>query len=728
MEKIIKNRRGILFIVLLIFMGMSSASAVVINVPTDYTTIQQAINNASPGDTIYVMNGTYTESLTIDKPLKLMGEGRDVVNLIGPYKPVIEITSSGVKVTGFNISAGSPGVKEGIKVSEGGVVITDNYFYGLKDAIKSEIEIEGNGNYNVGGLAVTGNEIFGGKVEVKVDVEDIHDSSFVSIGDFTFSGNTMNGGDGLKVEYKIGDEEETIAGEPEVYIGDVTVSDNTLIDTKKGIEVKYEVNEIHGSSYVSAGNLTVANNVIDPDDAGIKVEYKLKKIAGNPDVYAGDVIVSGNNLDGAKKGLEVKYEVDTTGNSDVFVGNVSVSRNIIDGQNVHGSEGIDFKYDLKVHGNADLYTGNVSIDKNVIVDVDKEGITIDKLEGGMIYENIIKDSGKEAIKLKGSTSNNYIFRNSFLVDSSSQPEDDGWNNQWWSPSQITYFYNNSTWTNYTGNYYEYLTGYSDSNGDGIYDSSYSGDGYTDDYPLANPWEGGRVVGNNITMFTMTTVGEIEITITNVTDPGATYLDIIDPSQIPSTPPGGFIFFDAGTTAEYSGYIYVIVHYNESNIPVPENQLKIYHYENGAWVDITYTRDPVNNTVTGRTTSLSPFGVGFYISRHHIIAPSGFFRSDQEGLRQRVPVGETATFGIWLKNMDDVNNTVQISYSLDSQTPGDVDVDVPSSVTLLPMEEKNIEVKITPHEEGSFIIHFTAESPDMQQVSYDFVFVVDAFES
>ncbi len=161
-------------------------------------------------------------------------------------------------------------------------------------------------------------------------------------------------------------------------------------------------------------------------------------------------------------------------------------------------------------------------------------------------------------------------------------------------------------------------------------------------------------------------------------------------------------------------------------------MKVYHYKNGAWHDITYSRDPVNNTITGRTTSLSIFGLGLIPGKGKhtpaFLIPSGFFRSEQTGLRQRVPVGETATFGIWLKNMDDINNTVQISYSLDSQTPGDVDVDVPSSITLQPMEEKTVEVKITPNEEGSFIVHFTAESPTMQQVSYDFVFVVDAFES
>jgi parallel beta-helix repeat protein len=45
-------------------------------VPDDYPTIQEAVNNATDGDTIQVRAGTYYEHITIDKPLKLIGENR----------------------------------------------------------------------------------------------------------------------------------------------------------------------------------------------------------------------------------------------------------------------------------------------------------------------------------------------------------------------------------------------------------------------------------------------------------------------------------------------------------------------------------------------------------------------------------------------------------------------------------------------------------------------------
>jgi parallel beta-helix repeat protein len=54
-----------------------SSSGTTIIVPDDYPTIQEAINNAKKGDTIYIRNGTYFENLIIEKSIKLIGEDKD---------------------------------------------------------------------------------------------------------------------------------------------------------------------------------------------------------------------------------------------------------------------------------------------------------------------------------------------------------------------------------------------------------------------------------------------------------------------------------------------------------------------------------------------------------------------------------------------------------------------------------------------------------------------------
>jgi len=45
-------------------------------VPDDYPTIQEAINNANDGDTIYVRNETYYENVIVHKAVSLVGEDR----------------------------------------------------------------------------------------------------------------------------------------------------------------------------------------------------------------------------------------------------------------------------------------------------------------------------------------------------------------------------------------------------------------------------------------------------------------------------------------------------------------------------------------------------------------------------------------------------------------------------------------------------------------------------
>ncbi|KAA0007406.1 MAG: hypothetical protein FE045_00275, partial [Thermoplasmata archaeon] len=58
---------------------LGNANAATINVPADYPTIQQAIDNASNGDTIVVAAGTYIESITINKSINLVGETGAVI-------------------------------------------------------------------------------------------------------------------------------------------------------------------------------------------------------------------------------------------------------------------------------------------------------------------------------------------------------------------------------------------------------------------------------------------------------------------------------------------------------------------------------------------------------------------------------------------------------------------------------------------------------------------------
>ncbi|TET90896.1 MAG: hypothetical protein E3J35_04470 [Methanomassiliicoccales archaeon] len=86
--------------------------------PGNFTTIQSAIVNADPGDTVYVYGGTYFENLEIDIPLSLVGEDKVTTEINGSHSgSVINITADWVNITGFKITYGGEWWDEGSGVN-----------------------------------------------------------------------------------------------------------------------------------------------------------------------------------------------------------------------------------------------------------------------------------------------------------------------------------------------------------------------------------------------------------------------------------------------------------------------------------------------------------------------------------------------------------------------------------------------------------------------------------
>ena len=84
-----------------------------INVPSDYSTIQAAIDAASSGDTVSVAAGTYVESITMKDGVALIGTGADVCTIDGDgdndninYDSVVTCSgcSAGTRLEGFTIT------------------------------------------------------------------------------------------------------------------------------------------------------------------------------------------------------------------------------------------------------------------------------------------------------------------------------------------------------------------------------------------------------------------------------------------------------------------------------------------------------------------------------------------------------------------------------------------------------------------------------------------------
>jgi len=83
----------------------------IIRVPSDYPTIQEAINAAAPASTILVESGVYYEHVVVSKTLKLIGQNKVNTVIDGNGSgTVITLSADNVVVDGFTIRNGTQGI------------------------------------------------------------------------------------------------------------------------------------------------------------------------------------------------------------------------------------------------------------------------------------------------------------------------------------------------------------------------------------------------------------------------------------------------------------------------------------------------------------------------------------------------------------------------------------------------------------------------------------------
>jgi parallel beta-helix repeat protein len=138
-------RKGLVFGIIVLFIGASIVSAFSINPadesnpmnlgnwlyvggsgPGNYSSIQDAIDDANPGDTIFVYDDSspYYENIIIQKFIKLIGENKETTVILGDESSdgvIVNISADDVSISGFTIQpfAGKPA----------GIIINKNYTY-----------------------------------------------------------------------------------------------------------------------------------------------------------------------------------------------------------------------------------------------------------------------------------------------------------------------------------------------------------------------------------------------------------------------------------------------------------------------------------------------------------------------------------------------------------------------------------------------------------------------
>ena len=115
-------RKKVALLIVLVFLATScltvylpvKAESKTITVPDDFPTIQEAVNAADPGDTIFVKRGYYVENPVVNKSVSLIGEDRDTT--------VIDVTA-GLKVESDNVTI------KGLTIFDGyqGITVSANY-------------------------------------------------------------------------------------------------------------------------------------------------------------------------------------------------------------------------------------------------------------------------------------------------------------------------------------------------------------------------------------------------------------------------------------------------------------------------------------------------------------------------------------------------------------------------------------------------------------------------
>jgi nitrous oxidase accessory protein NosD len=128
----------------------------------DFSSIQDAIDAALPGNTIFVYSGRYTENIVIDKTIILNGENKDttIINS-SANKNVINVTADNVEFSGFTVEiCGGYSIHSGIDIQANNTHIFDNKLT-IRDIY-----------YYPNGMYITSNRMN----------NNIHDNSFLKTG------------------------------------------------------------------------------------------------------------------------------------------------------------------------------------------------------------------------------------------------------------------------------------------------------------------------------------------------------------------------------------------------------------------------------------------------------------------------------------------------------------------------------------------------------------------
>jgi len=336
----------------------------------DYTRIQDAIDNASNGDTIYVYNGTYFERIKISKTLTLIGENKNSTIIDGERKSVVVTLKKrgytnlqGFTITGCGISANDAGILINSRYNN----ITENI---IRENAYKAIHLSSSYNTIANNIIMNNGDGYYGSIDVfyehnKIESNIIINDELYCYGSFNSVCNNSFVNGNIRIYGKSGNR---------INNNNLMNSDIVLQDTSNNIVYDNEFDSkgiyIRGDSLEHWNTHSIENNSILGRTICYLTNLKYGEIPIPSDsiqviiAHCKNLEISNLNISQVFNGILIGYSTDIS----IFKNNISYN----------GRYGI---YLYKSH--------NIAIFNNEILLNGKHGIKLEKGTNNEIYQNII---------------------------------------------------------------------------------------------------------------------------------------------------------------------------------------------------------------------------------------------------------------------------------------------------------------------------------------------------
>ncbi|UCG70961.1 MAG: right-handed parallel beta-helix repeat-containing protein, partial [Thermoplasmata archaeon] len=277
-----------------------------------YTSIQDAINNASDGDIVFVYNGTYYENIVVNITINLTGENRDTTIIDGGGNgDVVKITADWVNISGFAITNSS------VFPLDAGLRVSSNFNSIFRNNIYSNewyaIIVESNWN-NIESNNISNNEhglFFDYSNSNTISNNNISSKNLHSIRIQRSEGNTFS---------------KNVLTENGIFFGGNlqhwTLNSIDTSNTINGKSIYYWKNRTSGAIPLNAGqvilanctNVTVEDQVITNSSIGLQLGYSSSNQISNniisSNIWHGISLfrsfgnkITGNNISASPNGI-----------------------------------------------------------------------------------------------------------------------------------------------------------------------------------------------------------------------------------------------------------------------------------------------------------------------------------------------------------------------------------------------------------------------------------------